>query len=90
MVGEANNVSRYLICSVEPILLFQNYKEMQDKVKSIFEAIKDPELQGTYYPLDGMSKDTQQQLIDDHFLFKEGDRSVILNKIVLNRQNKVL
>jgi arginine kinase len=32
------------------------------------------ELKGTYYPLAGMDKKTQQQLIDDHFLFKEGDR----------------
>merc|ERR1712135_63249 len=26
------------------------------------------------YPLTGMTKEVQQQLIDDHFLFKEGDR----------------
>lgn len=32
------------------------------------------ELKGKYYPLTGMSKKDQQQLIDDHFLFKEGDR----------------
>nr|CAI5869617.1 unnamed protein product [Callosobruchus analis] len=32
------------------------------------------ELKGTFYPLTGMSKETQQKLIDDHFLFKEGDR----------------
>lgn len=32
------------------------------------------ELKGSYYPLEGMDKDVQQQLIDDHFLFKEGDR----------------
>merc|ERR1719389_354434 len=32
------------------------------------------DLKGTFYPLEGMSKKTQQQLIDDHFLFKEGDR----------------
>lgn len=32
------------------------------------------ELKGKYYPLTGMDKATQQQLIDDHFLFKEGDR----------------
>lgn len=36
------------------------------------------ELKGTYYPLTGMSKATQQQLIDDHFLFKEGDRYVVI------------
>ncbi|EEC02227.1 hypothetical protein IscW_ISCW000223 [Ixodes scapularis] len=28
----------------------------------------------TYYPLAGMGKKTQQQLIDGHFLFKYGDR----------------
>lgn len=47
---------------------------MEAKVKKIFENIKDPELQGTYYPLDGMTKEVQTQLIKDHFLFKEGDR----------------
>ena len=26
--------------------------------------------EGVYYPLTGMSKDVQNQLIDDHFLFK--------------------
>ena len=28
------------------------------------------DLAGTFYPLDGMDAATQQQLIDDHFLFK--------------------
>lgn len=32
------------------------------------------ELEGTYYPLNGMSEADQNQLIADHFLFKEGDR----------------
>lgn len=32
------------------------------------------ELKGNYYSLIKMDKITQQQLIDDHFLFKEGDR----------------
>merc|ERR1712022_55360 len=32
------------------------------------------DLKGTFYPLEGMDPATQQQLIDDHFLFKEGDR----------------
>ena len=30
----------------------------------------DGDLQGTFYPLDGMDEATQKQLIDDHFLFK--------------------
>jgi creatine kinase/arginine kinase len=41
------------------------------------------ELAGKYYPLAGMDKATQQQLIDDHFLFKEGDR--FLEACGLNR-----
>jgi protein-arginine kinase len=57
-----------------PCLTEENYKEMEGKVKKIFENITDPELQGTYYPLTGMTKDVQNQLIADHFLFKEGDR----------------
>jgi len=60
--------------SFNPCLTEANYKEMEGKVKKIFETITDPELQGTYYPLTGMSKETQNQLIADHFLFKEGDR----------------
>ena len=32
------------------------------------------ELSGSYYPLLGMSKEVQDTLIKDHFLFKEGDR----------------
>merc|ERR1711998_512340 len=32
------------------------------------------DLKGTFYPLEGMSKEDQTQLINDHFLFKEGDR----------------
>ena len=46
---------------------------MEDKVKAQLSSM-DGELKGTYYPLTGMNKQIQQQLIDDHFLFKEGDR----------------
>lgn len=46
---------------------------MEEKVSSTLKSL-DGELKGTYYPLTGMDKATQQQLIDDHFLFKEGDR----------------
>jgi len=60
--------------SFNPCLTEANYKEMESKVKKVFETITDPELQGTYYPLTGMTKEVQTQLIADHFLFKEGDR----------------
>lgn len=46
---------------------------MEEKVSSILKGMEG-DLKGTYYPLTGMSKEVQQQLIDDHFLFKEGDR----------------
>lgn len=57
-----------------PCLTEANYKEMEEKVKKIFDGITDDELKGTYYPLTGMSKEVQDKLIADHFLFKEGDR----------------
>jgi len=57
-----------------PCLTEANYLEMEGKVKKIFNELQDPELAGNYYPLDGMTKDIQTQLIADHFLFKEGDR----------------
>jgi len=57
-----------------PCLTEENYKEMEAKIKKVFDSINDPELQGTYFPLTGMSKEVQTQLIQDHFLFKEGDR----------------
>lgn len=42
------------------------------------------ELEGEYYPLLGMSKEVQEALIKDHFLFKEGDR--FLDAAGLNRE----
>jgi len=41
------------------------------------------DLQGKFYPLDGMSKEDQDKLIEDHFLFKQGDR--FLDACGLNR-----
>ncbi|KAL1468749.1 hypothetical protein MTO96_025193 [Rhipicephalus appendiculatus] len=56
-----------------PCLTEPQYREMEMKVVSTLTSLED-ELSGTYYPLTGMDKKVQQQLIDDHFLFKEGDR----------------
>jgi len=54
-------------------------------MNKVIEACKtfEGDLQGTFYPLEGMDKETQQKLIDDHFLFKEGDR--FLEACNLNR-----
>jgi arginine kinase len=46
---------------------------MESKVAPLLSGLEG-ELKGSYYPLLGMTKEVQQQLIDDHFLFKEGDR----------------
>lgn len=61
-------------------------KEQRDKVEaSVVKGLEmlEGELAGTYYPLLGMSKEVQEQLIQDHFLFKEGDR--FLDAVGLNR-----
>merc|ERR1712168_1703349 len=56
-----------------PCLTESQYKEMEAKVSSTLAGLEG-ELKGTFYPLTGMNKEVQQKLIDDHFLFKEGDR----------------
>lgn len=56
-----------------PCLTEAQYKEMEDKLKATLDGFSG-ELKGSYYPLLGMTKEVQQKLIDDHFLFKEGDR----------------
>ncbi|MCO4845786.1 MAG: arginine kinase [Sulfurovum sp.] len=61
-------------------------KEQRDHVESsVVEGLQalEGELSGDYYPLLGMSKEVQENLIKDHFLFKEGDR--FLNAAGLNR-----
>lgn len=56
-----------------PCLTEANYKEMEQKVSTTLSGLEG-DLKGKFYPLTGMEKAVQQQLIDDHFLFKEGDR----------------
>jgi len=56
-----------------PCLTEQQYKDMEASVSNALKGLEG-ELKGKYHPLTGMDKATQQQLIDDHFLFKEGDR----------------
>lgn len=43
-----------------------------DVMNKVVEALKtfEGDLKGTFYPLEGMDKDTQKKLIEDHFLFK--------------------
>lgn len=43
-----------------------------DVMNKVVEALKtfEGDLKGTFYPLQGMDKETQKKLIEDHFLFK--------------------
>ena len=41
------------------------------------------DLAGNYYPLNNLSEEARNKLIEDHFLFKEGDR--FLEAVGLNR-----
>jgi len=56
-----------------PCMSKAQYQELEDKISGALNGLNG-ELKGKYYPLTGMTKDVQNQLIDDHFLFKEGDR----------------
>lgn len=56
-----------------PCLTEQQYRDMEEKVSKALVNLEG-DLKGKYFPLTGMDKTVQQQLIDDHFLFKEGDR----------------
>ena len=61
-------------------------KEQRDKVESLVSSALQKmqgELAGKYYPLNKMTAADQKQLIEDHFLFKEGDR--FLEACGLNR-----
>lgn len=56
-----------------PVMTEAQYRELEAKASEALGSLTG-ELKGNYYPLDKMTKEVQQQLIDDHFLFKEGDR----------------
>ena len=52
-----------------PGITKEQRQEVMKKVVSACETFTD-DLAGTFYPLEGMEKETQNQLIADHFLFK--------------------
>ncbi|XP_030758165.1 arginine kinase-like [Sitophilus oryzae] len=58
---------------LNPCMTEDHYKEIENLMQPTFSNLSG-ELKGTYNPLVGMPKDVQQKLIDDHYLFKEGDR----------------
>jgi len=65
-----------------PGLSDEQRAEIEKKVTHSLESF-DADLKGKYYSLSSLSEADRQQLIDDHFLFKEGDR--FLQACNLNR-----
>lgn len=59
-----------------PTLTESQYWDIENKMIPILGSLEG-ELKGAYYPLNGMTKEVQQKLIDDHFLFKEGDKYLV-------------
>ncbi len=46
---------------------------MEGEIIAVLESLTG-DLKGTYYKLDGMTDEVRQKLVEDHFLFKQGDR----------------
>jgi len=56
-----------------PVLKKEDRVEMETKTKAALEKLEG-DLKGTYYPLTGMTPETQKKLTEDHFLFNDSDR----------------
>ncbi|XP_059086405.1 arginine kinase-like isoform X1 [Tigriopus californicus] len=56
-----------------PNMKKEDYENMEKLVSETLEKF-DGELKGTYHSLESMSPETQRELVDQHYLFKQGDR----------------
>jgi creatine kinase len=79
-VRVARNLHGY---GLTPSLTKEERVEIERRVVEVLQSLGG-ELAGHYYPLTGMTSEVQQQLIDDHFLFKKGDR--FLEAAGINRE----
>ncbi len=65
-----------------PAIKDSERKDIESKVSKGLQSLTG-DLAGTYYPLNNLTEQQRKQLIEDHFLFKEGDRFLLacgLNK----------
>ncbi|KAK7863469.1 hypothetical protein R5R35_010505 [Gryllus longicercus] len=62
-----------------PMMTKELYEQMEKDASDALCSLDGPHA-GKYEPLCDMAPDYQQQLIDDHYLFKEGDRFLIAAK----------
>ena len=56
-----------------PAITREQRNEVMKKVAGVLSELGG-DLAGEFYPLEGMDESTRQQLVNDHFLFKQGDR----------------
>ncbi|XP_043243416.1 uncharacterized protein LOC122392525 [Amphibalanus amphitrite] len=85
VLGNLSRLGKYVISTrirtarsleeypLNPLMTETDYIDMEREVVKVLQDLTG-DLAGTYYPLDGMSSKDKKQLIEDHFLFKEGDR----------------
>lgn len=66
----ARNLKGY---PLTPNITKEQRVELEKKIVGVLTSLKG-DLAGTYYPLSGMNEETRQKLVNDHFLFKKGDR----------------
>ena len=66
-----------------PAIREDQRNDVQTQASKALEALEG-KLKGKYYPIDGMSEEIAHKLIEDHFLFKAGDR--FLEAAGLNRE----
>jgi creatine kinase/arginine kinase len=77
-------VGRNLSCfPLGPLISHRERLIAECMISGALEAL-DGELSGKYYPLENMGEDTRRRLVEEHFLFKEGDR--FLESAGLNRE----
>ncbi|CAL1539154.1 unnamed protein product [Lymnaea stagnalis] len=56
-----------------PLLTVEKRLQMERMTVAALKLLKG-ELAGTYYPLSGMSKEEEEKLVKDHFLFNDSNR----------------
>merc|ERR1719466_737808 len=69
---------------LSPGITKEQRKGVEALMKKAFANLKG-DLQGTYYPLQGMDEKVRQKLVDDHFLFVSGDRNLQVGKGFLHK-----
>lgn len=58
---------------LNPLMTLEHYVELEQDAERALEYLEG-DLAGTYYPLGSLSPQQQQELLDAHLLFKQGDR----------------